>query len=84
MSSGPHEGASVLELSAELVAPPGTPLLVGVRGVGEWTLSYGDETYAFATALLPGESAGSGLHGRRRAGLMWSRRRRVGFWWPGW
>ena len=22
----------------------------------EWTLSYGDETYAFATALLPGES----------------------------
>ncbi|HET9777943.1 MAG TPA: glycoside hydrolase family 3 C-terminal domain-containing protein [Propionibacteriaceae bacterium] len=56
MTSGPHEGASVLELSAELVAPPGTPLLVGVRGIGEWTLSYGDETYAFATALLTGES----------------------------
>jgi beta-glucosidase len=56
MTSGPHEGASVLELSAELVAPPGTPLLVGVRGIGEWTLSYGDETYAFATTLLPGES----------------------------
>jgi beta-glucosidase len=56
MTSGPHQGASVLELSAELVAPPGTPLLVGVRGIGEWTLSYGDETYAFATALLPGES----------------------------
>ena len=56
MKSGPHEGASLLELSAELVAPPGTPLLVGVRGIGEWTLSYGDETYAFATALRPGES----------------------------
>jgi beta-glucosidase len=56
MTSGPHEGARVLELSVELVAPPGTPLLVGVRGIGEWTLSYGDETYAFATALLPGES----------------------------
>lgn len=55
MTSGPHEGARVLELSAELVAPPGTPLLVGVRGIGEWTLSYGDETYAFATALLPGD-----------------------------
>jgi beta-glucosidase len=56
MSDGPHQGASVLELSAELVAPPGSPVLVGVRGVGEWTLSYGDETYAFATGLLPGES----------------------------
>jgi beta-glucosidase len=56
LSDGPHEGASVLELSAELVAPPGSQLLVGVRGVGEWTLSYGDETYAFATGLLPGES----------------------------
>ena len=55
MTSGPHEGASVLELSAELVAPPGTPLLVGVRGIGEWSLSYGEETYAFATALLPGD-----------------------------
>ena len=61
LSSGPHEGASVLELSAELVAPPGTPLLVGVRGVGEWTLSYGDETYAFATTLLPGDSAEVGF-----------------------
>jgi hypothetical protein len=35
VTSGPHDGASVLELSAELVAPPGTPLLVGVRGIGE-------------------------------------------------
>jgi beta-glucosidase len=61
LSGGPHEGASVLELSAELVAPPGTPLLVGVRGVGEWTLSYGDETYAFATNLLPGDSAEVGF-----------------------
>ena len=61
LSSGPHEGASVVELSAELVAPPGTPLLVGVRGVGEWTLSYGDETYAFATTLLPGDSAEVGF-----------------------
>jgi beta-glucosidase len=61
LSSGPHEGASVLELSAELVAPPSTPLLVGVRGVGEWTLSYGDETYAFATTLLPGDSAEVGF-----------------------
>ena len=56
MTSGPHDGASVIQLSAELVAPPGTPLLVGVRGIGEWALSYGDETYAFATTLLPGES----------------------------
>jgi len=61
LSGGPHVGASVLELSAELVAPPGTPLLVGVRGVGEWTLSYGDETYAFATTLLPGDSAEVGF-----------------------
>jgi beta-glucosidase len=56
MTNGPHEGARVLELSAELVAPPGTPLVVGVLGIGEWTLSYGDEAYAFATTLLPGES----------------------------
>ena len=61
LSGGPHEGASVVELSAELVAPPGTPLLVGVRGVGEWTLSYGEETYAFATTLLPGDSAEVGF-----------------------
>jgi beta-glucosidase len=56
LSDGPHQGASILELSAELVAPRGSRLLVGVRGVGEWTLSYGDETYAFATGVLPGES----------------------------
>ena len=56
LSDGPHQGASVLELSAELVAPPGSQLLAGVRGVGEWTLSYGEETHAFATGLLPGES----------------------------
>ncbi len=61
LSGGPHEGASVVELSAELVAPPGTPLIIGVRGVGEWTLSYGDETYAFATSLLPGDSAEVGF-----------------------
>jgi beta-glucosidase len=60
MSSGPHQGAKFLELSAELVAAPGTPLQVGVRGVGEWTLSYGDEAHSFANALLPGrlEEAG--------------------------
>jgi beta-glucosidase len=56
MSSGPHERASALELSVELMAPPGTPLDVGVRGVGEWTLSYGDERHTFANDLLPGES----------------------------
>jgi beta-glucosidase len=56
MSDGPHAGASAVELSAELVAPPGTPLEVGVRGVGEWKLSYGEETYTFANDLLPGES----------------------------
>ncbi len=61
LSDGPHEGASVLELSAELVAPPGSQLQVGVRGVGEWTLSYGDETYAFAAGLLPGESGEAGF-----------------------
>jgi beta-glucosidase len=61
MSDGPHEGASAVELSAELVAPPGTPLEVGVRGVGEWTLSYGDDRYSFANALLPGESAEVGF-----------------------
>jgi beta-glucosidase len=61
LSDGPHEGASVLELSAELVAPPGSQLLVGVRGVGEWTLSYGDETYALATGLGPGESGEVGF-----------------------
>jgi beta-glucosidase len=56
MSGGPHEGASAVELSAELVAPPGTPLEVGVRGVGEWRLSYGEGTHTFANDLLPGES----------------------------
>lgn len=56
MSAGPHQGASDVELSSELVAPPGTQLEVGVRGVGDWTLSYGDETFAFTNALLPGDS----------------------------
>jgi beta-glucosidase len=61
MSAGPHEGAREVELSAELVAPPGTPLEVGVRGVGEWTLSYGEETHTFANALLPGDLAEVGF-----------------------
>jgi beta-glucosidase len=61
MSDGPHAGALEIELSAELVAPPGTPLEVGVRGVGEWTLRYGEETHTFANSLLPGDSAEVGL-----------------------
>jgi beta-glucosidase len=61
MSDGPHGGASTLELSAELVAPQGTSLLIGVRGVGEWTLSYGDETYALVNSLMPGDSAEVGF-----------------------
>jgi beta-glucosidase len=61
MSDGPHEGATELELSAELVAPPGSSLEVGVRGVGEWTLSYGEETHTFANTLLPGDSAEVGF-----------------------
>ena len=61
MSDGPHKGASVVELSAQLVAPPRTPLEVGVRGVGQWTLSYGDEAHTFTNALLPGESAEVGF-----------------------
>jgi beta-glucosidase len=61
MSQGPHQGASVVELSAELVASPGTPLEVGVRGVGQWTVSYGDEAYTFTNALLPGDSAEVGF-----------------------
>jgi len=61
MSDGPHEGATELELSAELVAPPGASLEVGVRGVGEWTLSYGEETQTFANTLLPGDSAEVGF-----------------------
>ena len=76
MSDGPHEGASVVELSAALMAPPGAPLEVGVRGVGEWTLSHGDDRYAFANALLPGESPELGSC-HRRAGLTASRRRRA-------
>jgi beta-glucosidase len=61
MSDGPHEGTRELELSAELVAPPGTRLEVGVRGVGEWALSFGEETYTFANALLPGDLAEVGF-----------------------
>jgi beta-glucosidase len=61
MSDGPHEGATEVELSAELVAPPGSSLEVGVRGVGEWTLSYGEETHTFANTLLPGDSAEVGF-----------------------
>ena len=55
MSDGPHKGAREIELSAELVAPPGAAMEVGVRGVGEWTLSYGEETHTFVNALLPGD-----------------------------
>jgi beta-glucosidase len=61
MSDGPHAGAREIELSAELVAPPGTPLEVGVRGVGEWTLRYGEETHTFANSLLPGDLAEVGF-----------------------
>jgi beta-glucosidase len=61
MSDGPHSGAREIELSAELVAPPGTAMEVGVRGVGEWTLSYGEETHTFVNALLPGDLAEVGF-----------------------
>ena len=61
MSDGPHKGAREIELSAELVAPPGAAMEVGVRGVGEWTLSYGEETHTFVNALLPGDLAEVGF-----------------------
>ena len=61
MSDGPHRGAREIELSAELIAPPGTAMEVGVRGVGEWTLSYGEETHTFVNTLLPGDLAEVGF-----------------------
>ncbi|HEY9471128.1 MAG TPA: glycoside hydrolase family 3 N-terminal domain-containing protein, partial [Propionibacteriaceae bacterium] len=61
MSDGPHKGAREIELSAELVAPPGAAMEVGVRGVGEWTLSYGEETRTFVNTLLPGDLAEVGF-----------------------
>ena len=61
MSDGPHKGAREIELSAELVAPPGAAMEVGVRGVGVWTLSYGEETHTFVNALLPGDLAELGF-----------------------
>jgi beta-glucosidase len=61
MSDGPHKGAREIELSAELVAPPGAAMEVGVRGVGEWALSYGEETHTFVNALLPGDLAEVGF-----------------------
>jgi beta-glucosidase len=61
MSDGPHAGAREIELSAELVAPPGAAMEVGVRGVGGWTLSYGEETHTFVNALLPGDLAEVGF-----------------------
>ena len=54
MGTGPHEGAAAIELSARLMAPAGTPMLVGVRGTGEWTLSYGSETARFQNPLPAG------------------------------
>ena len=51
MTTGPHEGAGTIELSAHIVAPEGTPMLVGVRGVGEWQLTYGEEDHRFRTDL---------------------------------
>ena len=45
MGDGPHNGASELELSARLTAPAGSPVRIGVRGAGRWTLSYGDESF---------------------------------------
>ena len=81
MSSGPHEGASALELSAELVARHS---IAGRRTRDrEWTLSYGDETYAFAAALLPGESPEAGFMAPP-SGPRWWRRRQAGSWSPGW
>ncbi|HSU34184.1 MAG TPA: glycoside hydrolase family 3 C-terminal domain-containing protein [Propionibacteriaceae bacterium] len=47
MGTTVHEGAAEIELSARLTAPVGTPLLVGVRGAGEWTLSYGEDSDTF-------------------------------------
>ena len=45
MGDGPHNGASELELSARLTAPAGSPVRIGVRGAGRWTLSYGAESF---------------------------------------
>jgi beta-glucosidase len=54
VGAGPHQGAAALEVSARLVAPVGTPMRVGVRGAGEWTLSYGSETATFTNPVPAG------------------------------
>jgi beta-glucosidase len=48
MGTTVHEGAAEIELSARLTAPAGTPLLVGVRGDGDWTFRYGEDIETFA------------------------------------
>ena len=47
MGTTVHEVAAEIELSARLTAPVGTPLLVGVRGAGDWTFSYGEDSDTF-------------------------------------
>lgn len=49
-----HDGAGVLELSARLTAPPGTPTRIGVRGGGAWSVSHGDVTESTEVPLPPG------------------------------
>ena len=56
MGTTAHEGAAEIELSARLTAPVGTPLLVGVRGAGEWTLSYGEDSDTFTVPPPAGTS----------------------------
>ena len=52
--STPHDGAAVLELSARLTATAGTPMRVGVRGGGAWTLTYGQVTESADVPLPQG------------------------------
>ena len=79
MGSGPHNGAT-LELSARLTAPTGTPVRVGVRGAGAWTLTYGDQTFPVDLAAPAGsEEVGSWP---RRAGRRRSRPPRTRSWSP--
>ncbi len=54
----PATATAEVEVSARIDLPAGTPIMIGVRGVGEWRLTYGDLDHEVTIPSPPAEEAG--------------------------
>ena len=64
MTTGPHEGAAEIELSAPSTAPRTVRRCWSASaGVGDWRLTYGEEDLHRFRTELPGQPLEAGIHG---------------------